>query len=90
MTVGDVRKEKALAWGRKFAKAFAIEAAARTKKLQEDAILAMYPQIGYVQTAKGRTFYAFTNGYGTDPFKSTDITDVAQAVDKMVGGEFPL
>ncbi len=63
---------------------------ASEKAAHEAAQMTRFPQIGMVQTAKGRVFYAFVNGYDADPVRNADIDVVAAAVEEFVAGPFPI
>lgn len=85
---GDYSIAKWEADARRYAKEDAKAEAARTQRIREDALLACYPQIGVLQTAKGRKFYAYINGEFVEA--GTDIMKVVDAVEAAVGGELPV
>ena len=91
-TLSDARNEKNMAFEAKYAKEDAKAEADRVKRIREDALMACYPQIGVLQGAKGRKFYAFITPLGrpSECFRSSDIMKVVEAVEKDVAGEFPV
>lgn len=83
VTLGDVRDEKTAYWSLKFAKDEGKQAEKKQRTELENSYLKEYPEIGVLQGARGRKFYAYVYGNDSEAYRSSDIEKVVAAINAV-------